>query len=58
MHPDATNQIDCIAPAPLNSAAPLLSERCAVSQRNCMASRALVDRVADSAATLSSRASQ
>ena len=46
MHTSAFNHFDSIAPAPLNYAAPLLSDRCAVSQRNCMAPRAPVERVA------------
>jgi hypothetical protein len=46
MHTGAINHFDSIAPAPLNSAAPLLPDHCVVARRNCMAPRVLVDRVA------------
>jgi hypothetical protein len=46
MQASAINCCDWIAPAPLNSAAPLLPDRCAVSRRNCMATRTLVEGVA------------
>ena len=35
-----------IAPAPLNSAVPVLPDRCAMARRNCKAPRALVAGVA------------